>query len=203
MRRARLANAERSGVLADLRDAEIARLEILRDHLDPVLAQAPKDCDLFDIGVSHGDRPAPLHRSCRLRRDGARPPHLSFPAGHAPWPRHHRRERQCRDGGRGGHRIYRASADRAGKGAGFRFRRPGRRPRLFGRGEEEAHRRRRAPRACLPRACPLCPGPAGSARNSIAPFCSWRRAQARRLSSFCCGSSASTGPSPLFSVDDR
>ena len=57
MRRARLANAERSGVLADLRDAEIARLEILRDHLDPVLAQAPKDCDLFDIGVSHGDRP--------------------------------------------------------------------------------------------------------------------------------------------------
>ena len=57
MRRARLANAERSGVLADLRDAEIARLEILRDHLEPVLAQAPKDCDLFDIGVSHGDRP--------------------------------------------------------------------------------------------------------------------------------------------------
>ncbi|WP_306344968.1 hypothetical protein [Methylosinus sp. Ce-a6] len=57
MRRARLANAERSGVLADLRDAEIARLEILRDHLDPVLAQAPKDCDLFDVGVSHGDRP--------------------------------------------------------------------------------------------------------------------------------------------------
>jgi hypothetical protein len=57
MRRARLANAERSGVLADLRDAETARLEILRDHLEPVLAQAPEDCDLFDIGVSHGDRP--------------------------------------------------------------------------------------------------------------------------------------------------
>jgi hypothetical protein len=57
LRRARLANAERSGVLADLRDAEIARLEILRDHLGPVLAQVPKDCDLFDIGVSHGDRP--------------------------------------------------------------------------------------------------------------------------------------------------
>ncbi|WP_428988513.1 hypothetical protein [Methylocapsa aurea] len=57
MRRARLANAERSGVLADLRDAETARLEILRDHLEPVLAQAPEDCALFDIGVSHGDRP--------------------------------------------------------------------------------------------------------------------------------------------------
>jgi hypothetical protein len=57
LRRARLANAERSDVLADLRDAELARLDILRDHLGPVLAQVPKDCDLFDIGVSHGDRP--------------------------------------------------------------------------------------------------------------------------------------------------
>jgi hypothetical protein len=57
LRRARLANAERSDVLADLHDAELARLEILRDHLAPVLAQLPKDCDLFDVGVSHGDRP--------------------------------------------------------------------------------------------------------------------------------------------------
>lgn len=57
MRRARLANAERSGVLADLREAEIARLDILRDHLSPVLAQVPKDCDLFDVGVSQGERP--------------------------------------------------------------------------------------------------------------------------------------------------
>ncbi len=57
LRRARVANAERSDVLADLRDAELARLEILRDHLGPVLAQVPKDCDLFDVGVSHGERP--------------------------------------------------------------------------------------------------------------------------------------------------
>jgi hypothetical protein len=57
MRRARVANAERSDVLADLREAEIARLEILRDHLAPVLAQVPKNCDLLDIGVSRGERP--------------------------------------------------------------------------------------------------------------------------------------------------
>lgn len=57
LRRARIANAERSDVRADLRDAELARLEILRDHLAPVLAQVPKDCDLFDVGVSHGERP--------------------------------------------------------------------------------------------------------------------------------------------------
>ncbi|WP_255608080.1 hypothetical protein [Methylosinus sp. Sm6] len=57
LRRARLANAERSDVIADLREAEVARLEILRDHLAPVLAQVPKDCDLFDVGVTHGERP--------------------------------------------------------------------------------------------------------------------------------------------------
>jgi hypothetical protein len=57
LRRARLANAERSDVLADLREAEVARLEILRDHLAPVLAQVPKDCDLFDVGLTHGERP--------------------------------------------------------------------------------------------------------------------------------------------------
>lgn len=57
LRRARIANAERSDVLADLREAELARLEILRDHLAPVLAQVPEDCDLFDVGVSHGERP--------------------------------------------------------------------------------------------------------------------------------------------------
>lgn len=57
LRRARLANAERSDVLSDLRGAELARLEILRDHLAPVLAQTPEDCDLFDVGISHGERP--------------------------------------------------------------------------------------------------------------------------------------------------
>lgn len=57
LRRARLANAERADVLAELREAEVARLEILRDHLAPVLAQVPKDCELFDIGITHGERP--------------------------------------------------------------------------------------------------------------------------------------------------
>lgn len=57
LRRARVANAERSDVLAELREAEFARLEILRDHLAPVLAQVPEDCDLFDVCVSHGGRP--------------------------------------------------------------------------------------------------------------------------------------------------
>jgi uncharacterized protein with von Willebrand factor type A (vWA) domain len=57
LRRARIDNAEHSGALADLRGAEIARLEILRDALEPVLVQIPADCDIFDVAVSPGERP--------------------------------------------------------------------------------------------------------------------------------------------------
>lgn len=57
LRRARIDNAEHSSALADLRGAEIARLEILRDALEPVLAQIPADCDIFDVAVSPGERP--------------------------------------------------------------------------------------------------------------------------------------------------
>jgi hypothetical protein len=55
--RARIENAEQSAVLADLRGAEIARLEILREQLAPVAAQLPQDCDLFDFAISPGERP--------------------------------------------------------------------------------------------------------------------------------------------------
>ena len=41
----------------DIRSAEIAKLELLKDQLCPILDQLPKDCDLFDIGVAPGDRP--------------------------------------------------------------------------------------------------------------------------------------------------
>jgi len=57
LRRARVENAEHSAALADLRAAEIARLEILADALAPVLAQVPVDCDIFDVAVSPSERP--------------------------------------------------------------------------------------------------------------------------------------------------
>lgn len=57
LRRARVENAEHSAALADLRAAEIARLDILCDALSPVLAQVPPDCDIFDVAVSPGERP--------------------------------------------------------------------------------------------------------------------------------------------------
>jgi len=57
VREARIEAAERSGVVVDLRDAEVARLELLNEALDPVFADIPTDVDLFDRGISHGDTP--------------------------------------------------------------------------------------------------------------------------------------------------
>lgn len=57
LRRARVENAERTDVLTDLRGAEIARLEILREHLQPVFDEIPADCDIFDPGIAPGERP--------------------------------------------------------------------------------------------------------------------------------------------------
>ncbi len=57
LRKARIEGAERSSVIADLRGAEIARLDLLREALEPVLAQIPRDCDLFDVAISPGERP--------------------------------------------------------------------------------------------------------------------------------------------------
>ena len=57
VREARIEAAERSGVVVDLRDAEVARLELLNEALDPLFADIPADVDLFDRGVSKGDVP--------------------------------------------------------------------------------------------------------------------------------------------------
>ncbi len=57
MREARIEAAERSGVVVDLRDADVARLELLNDALDPLFEEIPDDVELFDRGVSKGDVP--------------------------------------------------------------------------------------------------------------------------------------------------
>lgn len=57
LRLARIDAAERTGVVVDLRDADIARLELLNEALDPVFAEVPADIDLFDRGLSRGDTP--------------------------------------------------------------------------------------------------------------------------------------------------
>ena len=57
LRKARIEAADRTGVVVDLRDAEVARLEILNEALDPLFAQVPDTVDLFDRGISQGDTP--------------------------------------------------------------------------------------------------------------------------------------------------
>ncbi len=57
LRRARVESAEQSHAVAELREAEIARLEILEEAIRPVLDQAPDDVDIFDLGISYGERP--------------------------------------------------------------------------------------------------------------------------------------------------
>ncbi|MFT3940704.1 hypothetical protein [Rhodopseudomonas sp.] len=57
LRQARIEAADRTGVVVDLRDAEIARLEILNDSLDPLFAEIPGGGELFDRGISQGDTP--------------------------------------------------------------------------------------------------------------------------------------------------
>ena len=57
MHQARVEAAERTSVIVDLRDAEVARLELLNEALDPLFAEVPPEVDLFDRGISRGETP--------------------------------------------------------------------------------------------------------------------------------------------------
>jgi hypothetical protein len=57
LRKARVDQAERTGVVVDLHDAEVARLELLDEALDPLFAEIPSEVDLFDRGISRGETP--------------------------------------------------------------------------------------------------------------------------------------------------
>jgi hypothetical protein len=57
MWRARVDEAERSEVISDMRGAEYARLEMLEEALAPLLAEVPKNLDLFDVAIMPGGHP--------------------------------------------------------------------------------------------------------------------------------------------------
>src|SRR5581483_2905268 len=57
VRAARVEQAERTGVVVDLHDAEVARLELLNEALDPVFEEVPAEVELFDRGISRGETP--------------------------------------------------------------------------------------------------------------------------------------------------
>jgi hypothetical protein len=57
LRKARVDQAERTGVVVDLHDAEVARLELLNEALDALFGEIPAEVDLFDRGISRGETP--------------------------------------------------------------------------------------------------------------------------------------------------
>ncbi len=57
MRKARVESAERSGIVVDLHDAEVARLELLNEAIEPLFREIPAEVDLFDLGISRGETP--------------------------------------------------------------------------------------------------------------------------------------------------
>lgn len=57
LRRARIEAAERTESVIAVRDAAIARLELVKDALEPVIRDVPEDVDIFDIGIVTGERP--------------------------------------------------------------------------------------------------------------------------------------------------
>ena len=57
IRRVRTAEAERSDVVVELRDAERARLEMLADELRSVFAEIPEDHDAFALNIAGGTPP--------------------------------------------------------------------------------------------------------------------------------------------------
>ena len=81
LRQARIEAADRTGVVVELRDAEVARLEILNEALDSLFAEVPEQIDLFDRGVSQGETPR-LWIDVVARGDGARQAYLPLRAGH-------------------------------------------------------------------------------------------------------------------------
>jgi hypothetical protein len=57
VRQVRIELAEQSAVVVDLRDAALARLELLNEALDPLFGEIPPEVELFDRGISRGDTP--------------------------------------------------------------------------------------------------------------------------------------------------
>ncbi|MEL6818141.1 MAG: hypothetical protein AAFP80_05805 [Pseudomonadota bacterium] len=57
VRKVKIAAAERSDVVVDMKEADRARLEILAQHLRPVFDDVPVDDDRFDFAISSGLQP--------------------------------------------------------------------------------------------------------------------------------------------------
>ncbi|MEF2071802.1 hypothetical protein [Consotaella aegiceratis] len=57
VRAAKIAAAQRSDVVVDIREADRARLEILMEQLQPLIEEVPADDEYFDFALSGGPQP--------------------------------------------------------------------------------------------------------------------------------------------------
>lgn len=57
IRALRIDEAERTGVVVALREADLARLGMLQERLQPVFAEVPRHVELFDTGITPGETP--------------------------------------------------------------------------------------------------------------------------------------------------
>ncbi len=57
LREVRIATADKSDVVVDMKEADRARLELLAVELKPVFDEVPADNDLFDFAISSGLQP--------------------------------------------------------------------------------------------------------------------------------------------------
>jgi len=57
VRAARIASAQRTDVVVDIREADRARLEIFAEALQPIVDAVPREDDLFDFNLTGGTQP--------------------------------------------------------------------------------------------------------------------------------------------------
>jgi hypothetical protein len=57
VREIKIATAERSDVVVEMKEADRARLEILAQELEPVFSEVPRDDERFDFAISSGLQP--------------------------------------------------------------------------------------------------------------------------------------------------
>lgn len=57
VRAAKIAAAQRTDIVVDIREADRARLEMFVDELQPIIDAVPADDDLFDFTLSSGNQP--------------------------------------------------------------------------------------------------------------------------------------------------
>ena len=88
VREVKIAAAERSDVVVDMRDADRARLELLAEELASVIEDINPADDRFDFGISTGQQPRFWIDAGSPCAYGTGPARISRGSRHEAWPHH-------------------------------------------------------------------------------------------------------------------